>query len=44
MGFELSPEDDAPDVCLLQLHKDERTDYRFNLAPQQLKAILEIDG
>ena len=43
-GFELSPEDDAPDVCLLQLHKDERTDYRFNLSSQQPKLFLVMDN
>ncbi|SBS68676.1 DUF3305 domain-containing protein [Vibrio atlanticus] len=44
MGFELSPEDDAQDVCLLQLHKDERTDYRFNLSSQQPKLFLVMDN
>ncbi len=45
MGFELSPEDDATDVCLLQLHKDERTDYyRFNLSSQQPKLFLVMDN
>ncbi|MFA0410368.1 DUF3305 domain-containing protein, partial [Vibrio splendidus] len=43
-GFELSPEDDAQDVCLLQLHKDERTDYRFNLSSQQPKLFLVMDN
>lgn len=30
--------------CLLQLHKDERTDYRFNLSSQQPKLFLVMDN
>ena len=44
VGFELSPENETPDVCLLQLHKDERTDYRFNLSSQQPKLFLVMDN
>ncbi|MCG9552448.1 DUF3305 domain-containing protein [Vibrio sp. Isolate31] len=44
IGFELSPENETLDVCLLQLHKDERTDYRFNLSSQQPKLFLVMDN
>ncbi|MCG9631049.1 DUF3305 domain-containing protein [Vibrio sp. Isolate30] len=43
-GFDLSPNSDTKDVCLLQLHKDERTDYRFNLSSQQPKLFLVMDN
>lgn len=43
-GFQLSPNEDTPDVCLLQLHKDERTDYRFNLSSQNPKLFLVMDN
>ncbi len=43
-GFDLTPNEDTPDVCLLQLHKDERTDYRFNLSSQSPKLFLVMDN
>ena len=43
-GFELTPGTETADVCLLQLHKDERTDYRFNLSSQQPKLFLVMDN
>ncbi len=43
-GFQLTPNEDTPDVCLLQLHKDERTDYRFNLSSQSPKLFLVMDN
>ncbi|UQA51319.1 MULTISPECIES: DUF3305 domain-containing protein [Vibrio] len=43
-GFEITPTDETQDVCLLQLHKDERTDYRFNLSSQQPKLFLIMDN
>ncbi|EPV1126158.1 DUF3305 domain-containing protein [Vibrio harveyi] len=43
-GFEINPTEDTQLVCLLQLHKDERTDYRFNLSSQQPKLFLVMDN
>ncbi|CAE6901039.1 DUF3305 domain-containing protein [Vibrio alginolyticus] len=43
-GFQLVPNEDTPDVCLLQLHRDERTDYRFNLSSQNPKLFLVMDN
>lgn len=43
-GFEINPTEEKNDVCLLQLHKDERTDYRFNLSSQQPKLFLVMDN
>jgi hypothetical protein len=43
-GFQLTPNDETPDVCLLQLHRDERTDYRFNLSSQKPKLFLVMDN
>ncbi|MGY3569772.1 DUF3305 domain-containing protein [Vibrio paucivorans] len=43
-GFNLAPTSDTKDVCLLQLHRDERTDYRFNLSSQQPKLFLVMDN
>ncbi|MGR5068206.1 MULTISPECIES: DUF3305 domain-containing protein [Vibrio] len=42
--FEIYPTEDTQHVCLLQLHKDERTDYRFNLSSQQPKLFLVMDN
>ncbi len=43
-GFQLTPSEDTSDVCLLQLHKDERTEYRFNLSSQSPKLFLVMDN
>ncbi|MGP8304984.1 DUF3305 domain-containing protein [Vibrio sp. YIC-376] len=43
-GFQLTPNDETSDVCLLQLHRDERTDYRFNLSSQKPKLFLVMDN
>jgi len=42
-GFELQPESQHDRVVALQLHRDERTDYRFNLSSQQPKLFLVLD-
>ncbi|WP_440878932.1 DUF3305 domain-containing protein [Vibrio natriegens] len=42
--FVLTPDKDTTDVCLLQLHRDERTDYRFNLSSQNPKLFLVMDN
>lgn len=43
-GFKLTPNEEVSDVCQLQLHKDERTDYRFNLSSQNPKLFLVMDN
>ncbi|MGY0616061.1 DUF3305 domain-containing protein [Vibrio sp. FJH11] len=43
-SFQLTPNDETSDVCLLQLHRDERTDYRFNLSSQKPKLFLVMDN
>ncbi|WP_428772454.1 DUF3305 domain-containing protein [Vibrio sp.] len=43
-GFVLAPEQAGlPYLAALQLHKDERTDYRFNLSSQRPKLFLVLD-
>ena len=42
-GFNLKPEQQSDQLTILQLHKDERTDYRFNLSSQQPKLFLVLD-
>lgn len=42
-SFELQPESQHDRVVALQLHRDERTDYRFNLSSQQPKLFLVLD-
>ncbi len=42
-GFELNPSQNAHNICQLQLYRDERTDYRFNLSSQQPKLFLVMD-
>ncbi|MDA0147572.1 DUF3305 domain-containing protein [Vibrio sp. LaRot3] len=43
-GFNLSPDAHSAQLGLLQLHRDERTDYRFNLSSQQPKLFLVLDN
>ncbi len=43
-GFQITPDENTPDVCLLQLYKDERTDYRFNLSSNNPKLFLILDN
>lgn len=43
-GFDLTPSEDATAVAALQLHRDERTDYRFNLSSTQPKLFLVLDN
>ncbi|MDF2152211.1 DUF3305 domain-containing protein [Vibrio sp. CAU 1672] len=43
-GFNLSPQDDTENRCLLELYRDERTDYRFNLSSQQPKLFLVMEN
>lgn len=43
-GFNLSPDKVNERVTALQLHRDERTDYRFNLSSQQPKLFLILDN
>lgn len=42
-GFDLQPTPTNDYVTNLQLHRDERTDYRFNLSSQQPKLFLVLD-
>lgn len=42
-GFNLRPETFNERVATLQLHRDERTDYRFNLSSKQPKLFLVLD-
>jgi hypothetical protein len=42
--FNLAPKPDAKHHACLQLHRDERTDYRFNLSSQQPKLFLVLDS
>ncbi|UUM31751.1 DUF3305 domain-containing protein [Vibrio japonicus] len=42
-GFNLQPDSFNERVATLQLHRDERTDYRFNLSSQQPKLFLVVD-
>ena len=42
-GFDLQPESDHSRLIALQLHRDERTDYRFNLSSKQPKLFLVLD-
>ncbi len=44
IGFELTPELHTQHICQLQLYKDERTDYRFNLSSQQPKLFVVMDN
>ncbi|AXY01067.1 DUF3305 domain-containing protein [Vibrio alfacsensis] len=44
MAFDIAPTEETQHVCLLQLHKDERSDYRFNLSSQQPKLFLVMDN
>ncbi|KII79355.1 DUF3305 domain-containing protein [Vibrio renipiscarius] len=43
-GFNIKPEQQSEHLTLLQLHRDERTDYRFNLSSQQPKLFLILDN
>ncbi|CAM2890996.1 DUF3305 domain-containing protein [Vibrio mytili] len=43
-GFDLTPSKENKRICLLQLYKDERTDYRFNLSSRQPKLFLVMDN
>lgn len=43
-GFDLQPISMRDSVALLQLHRDERTDYRFNLSSNQPKLFLVLDN
>ncbi|MGD8116777.1 DUF3305 domain-containing protein [Vibrio sp. TRT 29B02] len=42
-SFDLQPDESHQRVIALQLHRDERTDYRFNLSSQQPKLFLVLD-
>ncbi|NOH79733.1 DUF3305 domain-containing protein [Vibrio sp. RE86] len=42
--FNLQPTTVTPTVKLLELHRDERTDYRFNLSSNQPKLFLVLDN
>lgn len=42
-GFELHPEASADFLMTLELFRDERTDYRFNLSSQQPKLFVVLD-
>ncbi|NOH96331.1 DUF3305 domain-containing protein [Vibrio sp. 99-70-13A1] len=43
-GFNLTPNAESPNQMILDLHRDERTDYRFNLSSQNPKLFLVIDS
>lgn len=43
LGFGLQPDSHTGSTTTLQLHRDERTDYRFNLSSQQPKLFLVLD-
>ncbi|MCG9578094.1 DUF3305 domain-containing protein [Vibrio tubiashii] len=43
-SFDLTPNQANTSVALLQLHRDERTDYRFNLSSTQPKLFLVLDN
>mgnify|MGYP000412352031 CR=1 FL=1 len=43
-GFNLTPNTESPNQMILDLHRDERTDYRFNLSSQNPKLFLVIDS
>lgn len=43
-GFNLKPTAESEHVMLLQLFRDERTDYRFNLSSQSPKLFLVLDN
>ncbi|WP_162046359.1 DUF3305 domain-containing protein [Vibrio taketomensis] len=42
-GFNIKPEQQSNMLAILQLHKDERTDYRFNLSSNQPKLFVILD-
>lgn len=44
VNFNLSPKSMNQRIATLQLHRDERTDYRFNLSSQQPKLFLVLDN
>ncbi len=44
LGFNIKPEQQSEHLAILQLHRDERTDYRFNLSSQQPKLFLVLDN
>ncbi len=43
-AFNLVPEESSSSVAILELHRDERTDYRFNLSSTQPKLFLVLDN
>ncbi|NVD06683.1 DUF3305 domain-containing protein [Vibrio sp. JPW-9-11-11] len=43
-GFNLKPTQLSERVRVLQLHRDERTDYRFNLSSNQPKLFVVLDS
>ncbi|ASM97668.1 TPA: DUF3305 domain-containing protein [Vibrio vulnificus] len=43
-GFELKPENQHRHVVTLQLFRDERTDYRFNLSSQNPKLFVVLEN
>ncbi|MGL6259881.1 DUF3305 domain-containing protein [Vibrio sp. WXL210] len=42
-GFDLHPQQDQPYPVYLELFKDERTDYRFNLSSHQPKLFVVLE-
>lgn len=44
VGFDLKPAQPTDNVSVLQLHRDERTDYRFNLSSKQPKLFVVLDN
>lgn len=43
-GFDLHPQTPSPYTAVLELYRDERTDYRFNLSSQQPKLFLVVEN
>jgi len=43
-GFNLHPSQDSAFIAVLELYRDERTDYRFNLSSQQPKLFLVLEN
>ncbi|PMH46538.1 hypothetical protein BCU68_00360 [Vibrio sp. 10N.286.49.B3] len=44
LGFDLHPQQVNTNVSVLQLYRDERTDYRFNLSSTQPKLFVVLDN
>ncbi len=43
-GFDLTPDNDSQVIATLELFRDERTDYRFNLSSHEPKLFLVLES